>query len=135
MSAPAAIAASGAEDRPAVAPGRSRLWLAGLALPIVIAVAWEALSAAGWVNSRDASAMDKAISRPITDHIATFSTGWPGSPAWVTAFSSGGRPSSACSALTGLLLRSRSRTFIEGATLGNVALRQNYLILGPICPS
>ena len=52
MSAPAAIAASGAEDRPAVAPGRSRLWLAGLALPIVIAVAWEALSAAGWVNSR-----------------------------------------------------------------------------------
>lgn len=52
MSAPAAIAQSDADDRPAVAPGRSRLWLAGLALPIVIAVAWEALSAAGWVNSR-----------------------------------------------------------------------------------
>lgn len=52
MSAPAAIAQSGADDRPAVSPGRSRLLLAGLALPIVIAVAWEALSAAGWVNSR-----------------------------------------------------------------------------------
>ena len=38
--------------RASVSAGRNGLWLAGFALPIAIAVAWEGLSAAGWVNSR-----------------------------------------------------------------------------------
>ena len=46
---------SAAIDAQAGAPAataRRGLWLAGLALPIVIAAAWETLVAAGWVNSR-----------------------------------------------------------------------------------
>lgn len=52
MSPPAAIVSSEETGRPSASAGRSGLWLAGLALPVVIAAAWEALVAADWVNSR-----------------------------------------------------------------------------------